>query len=433
MAQFGAVVANLIADFVILMMRAMSVRSLLTVLALAATGTVSAHAQGGALILEPGATTTLDVYVGTEAVPLGPVLLNPEFMDNQGAQAAEGAAPDVIAEIIGVPIAGTVLVSDEAVGPGRQLDGPQLRALSFLPAPTPTGDVGALTLISEEAVRAVRLAVHLHPCDALASGTTDPGRVTDGTPVGDIDPSAAMTACSDAAEAFPDEPRFRYQLGRVLAADGRPVEAVVAYRQAAELGYAAAQYNLANQFARGDGVDRDESEAVRWYRRAAEQGFAKAQNNLGWAYDNGRGVPMDDFEAARWYRLAADQGLAIAQANLARLHYLGTAVPQDDVEAVRWYARASRQGSSEARASLEALSGQARVMAAQAMLTAAGYDPGPTDGLMGPKTSMAIIDFQRESAQPVVNGALTTDVLISLATHVDLGNTPEPTSGSDVD
>ena len=407
---------------------------MLMMLAGTALAIAPAHAEGGALALEAGAVTTLDVYVGTGAVPLGPVFMGPDPLNGEdGGEADEGASDagsESVAEIIGVPTAGTVRVPDEAVGPGRQLSGAQLRDLSFDPSPASLGDIGALALVSEGAVRAIRLTVHLHPCDALASGMTDPGRVADGTPVSDIDATAAMAGCSDATEAFPDEPRFRYQLGRALAAAGRPVEAAEAYRQAAELDYAAAQYNLANQYARGDGVDREEAEAVRWYRRAAEQGFAKAQNNLGWAYDNGRGVPADDFEAARWYRLAADQGLAIAQANLARLHYLGASVPQDDVAAVRWYARAAHQGSDEARASLEALSGQARVMAAQTMLTAAGYDPGPTDGLMGPKTSVAIIAFQRDSAHTIVNGALTTDVLISLATHGDLGDELEPASGS---
>ena len=434
MARIGAADAFPIINVVISIMRAASLRSMLMILAGTGLTIAPAHAEGGALALEAGAVTTLEVYVGTGAVPLGPVFMGPGSSNGgDGAEEGEGASDtgtEAIAEIIGVPTAGTVRVSEGAVGPGRKLSSERLRDLSFDPSPASLGDVGALALISDGAVRAIRLMVHLHPCDALASGMTDPGRVVDGTLVSDIDAEAAMDGCSEATDAFPDEPRFRYQLGRALAAAGRPVEAAEAYRQAAELDYAAAQYNLANQYARGDGVDRDEAEAVRWYRRAAEQGFAKAQNNLGWAYDNGRGVPVDDLEAARWYRLAADQELAIAQANLARLHYLGTAVPQDDVEAVRWYARAAHRGSDEARTSLEALSGHARVMAAQAMLTAAGYDPGPIDGLMGPKTSVAIIAFQRDSEHTIVNGALTTDVLISLATHGDLGDELEPASGS---
>ena len=51
--------------------------------------------------------------------------------------------------------------------------------------------------------------------------------------------------------------------------------------QAAEQGFAAAQYNLGLMYANGQGVHQDDAQAVRWYRKAAEQGYAKAQYNLG--------------------------------------------------------------------------------------------------------------------------------------------------------
>ena len=41
--------------------------------------------------------------------------------------------------------------------------------------------------------------------------------------------------------------------------------------------------------------------------------IAAAQLNLGNMYADGQGVFKDDFEAVKWYRLAAEQGLAIAQ------------------------------------------------------------------------------------------------------------------------
>ena len=42
----------------------------------------------------------------------------------------------------------------------------------------------------------------------------------------------------------------------------------------------------------------------------AELGMAAAQFNLALMYDHGRGVPENDAEAVKWYRKAADQGLA---------------------------------------------------------------------------------------------------------------------------
>ena len=51
-------------------------------------------------------------------------------------------------------------------------------------------------------------------------------------------------------------------------------------------------------------------------RLAADQGQAAAQLNLGNMYADGQGVLKDDAEAVRWYRLAAAQGIAAAQFNL---------------------------------------------------------------------------------------------------------------------
>jgi uncharacterized protein len=42
----------------------------------------------------------------------------------------------------------------------------------------------------------------------------------------------------------------------------------------AELGMAAAQYNLAHMYANGEGVPENDAEAVKWYRKAADQGDA---------------------------------------------------------------------------------------------------------------------------------------------------------------
>ena len=64
---------------------------------------------------------------------------------------------------------------------------------------------------------------------------------------------------------------------------------------------------------------QDYTEAVRWIRKAAELGDAAAQYNLGWMYDNGEVVSQDKAEAVRWYRKAAEQGDEQAQARLKEL------------------------------------------------------------------------------------------------------------------
>ena len=50
--------------------------------------------------------------------------------------------------------------------------------------------------------------------------------------------------------------------------------------------------NLGVMYDAGLGVPQDLVEAMAWYRQAAEQGYADAQYNLGLMYANGAGVPQ---------------------------------------------------------------------------------------------------------------------------------------------
>ena len=79
--------------------------------------------------------------------------------------------------------------------------------------------------------------------------------------------------------------------------------------QAAEQGYAKAQFNLGLIYYNGQGVRQDYTQAVQWYRKAAEQGDAKAQYNLGVMYDNGQGVRQNYKIAKEWFGKACDNGL----------------------------------------------------------------------------------------------------------------------------
>lgn len=219
-------------------------------------------------------------------------------------------------------------------------------------------------------------------------------------------------------------------------------EAAKWYRRAAEQGHASAQNNLGFMYDRGRGVPQDYAEAARWYRHAAEQGHAYAQNNLGLMYDNGQGVPQDYTQAARWYRRAAEQGHASAQNNLGIMYEDGKGTPRDLVQAHKWYnlaasrysasekndrdravrnrdrvtarltraqlaraqrlARAWRPGTGAAAPAPPASDGdnRRRVAAVQRALAQLGYDPGPADGVAGPKTRNAVRAFQAAARLP---------------------------------
>jgi len=84
--------------------------------------------------------------------------------------------------------------------------------------------------------------------------------------------------------------------------------AAACYREAALLGYAWAQFNLANLLLYGLGVAQDRRQALDWYVKAAAQGHAKSMNMIGRFYDEGWSGPPDPDTACDWYRRSAEAG-----------------------------------------------------------------------------------------------------------------------------
>ena len=120
----------------------------------------------------------------------------------------------------------------------------------------------------------------------------------------------------------------------------------------AKRGEAEAQYNLANCYANGEGIDKNINEAVNWWHKAAEQGLAKAQYNLGLCYFYGNGVSRDLAEALKWLRKAAEQGFAEAQLNLGICYLHGYGITANINEAVKWWRMAAEQGHATAQYNL---------------------------------------------------------------------------------
>jgi localization factor PodJL len=202
-------------------------------------------------------------------------------------------------------------------------------------------------------------------------------------------------------------------------------------RRAANMGLAAAQFDLSKAYMSGTlGVKKDEAESRRWTERAAQAGDSRAMHNLGLAYFHGSGGPMNKTTAAQWFRRAADLGMGDSQYNLASLYEQGYGVSQNPAEAYKWYLIAARGGDAEARSAAERvkkdLSPEARsaaersaagfraaspnpsvrptaaaapaggVASAQKALSMLGYYRGPQDGAQSAALKGAIQAFQRD-------------------------------------
>ena len=154
--------------------------------------------------------------------------------------------------------------------------------------------------------------------------------------------SLIAMCCLLASPVWAQDHNSDFEVTQPADSIGAPSE----WRQMAEQGQAAAQYNLGIMYEYGRGVRQNDVEAARWYRKASVQGVSVAQYKLGIMYDNGWGVPQSDTEAVRWYNNAAKQGHPFAQHDLAFMYAAGTGVAQDYLRAYMWLNIAVEYGNS---------------------------------------------------------------------------------------
>ncbi len=133
---------------------------------------------------------------------------------------------------------------------------------------------------------------------------------------------------------------------------GNPAEALALFKQAADLGDAAAMEELAENYTTG-------AEALQWFQRAAGAGNSAAMVQLGALYSLGSdSVPQSDEEAARWYQKAADLKNPAAMYDLAGLYETGQGVVRDVNRARQLYQASAALGNALAQRRLAELGAQ---------------------------------------------------------------------------
>ncbi|SDF51346.1 hypothetical protein SAMN05428966_116104 [Massilia sp. PDC64] len=127
-----------------------------------------------------------------------------------------------------------------------------------------------------------------------------------------------------------------------------PANGVALLKEAADAGYAPAQYHLARAYYTGDGTPRDLKLAGAYFEAAARAGIPAAMFAAGRLLDQGEGVPADPAKAIVWYKDAALQGDRDAQFALGTYFYSGEVVGKNLATARQWFAAAARQGQPDA-------------------------------------------------------------------------------------
>ncbi|MFK7903250.1 MAG: peptidoglycan-binding protein, partial [Nitratireductor sp.] len=220
------------------------------------------------------------------------------------------------------------------------------------------------------------------------------------------------------------------------------VNAAKWYQLAASKGHALSQYRIGNFHEKGHGVKKDLDKAAMWYEQSANKGNALAMHNLAVLKATGAVDSKPDMkQAIDLFTKAANLGVKDSQVNLGILYTQGMGTDKNLEEAYKWFSVASRAGDKDAgkkrdivanalrpeqlknaRTNAEAwkpaqldvsantatvasewkntnvkrVSKKDIVRQTQSLLTRAGFDPGPADGLFGLKTQEAILAFQKK-------------------------------------
>ncbi len=143
--------------------------------------------------------------------------------------------------------------------------------------------------------------------------------------------------------------------------------AVIYYRDAADMGDSDAMVFLGLAHSTGAGVEKDHRKAVELFDSASPEPLGWLW--LGMAYFTGEGVEQDNERAVWYFKLVADR-FAHAKYTLGVIYSNGTGVKKDAVEAFKWYFGAAEKGHPEARVSV-----------ALAYLHGAGVEKNGSEGI----------------------------------------------------
>ena len=410
----------------------------------AASFVLLAVLAGAYVMLRGGSTPTAPAVTYGEGQPSGEEGPAPSVLDEttsqtknpeaspEGTGASGTASSGTAAPAATSKPAATEEVPDEAIVPAPKK-----------PASKPTATPAGTATLTPAAPAAAA------PSTPVETAPVEPAKIT------------LMDAATKGDAAAQYEVGLRYANGEGVTQD--MAEAAKWFERAAKQGLTVAEYRLAAQYEKGNGVAQSDANARTWYEKAAKGGNVKAMHNLAVIHAEGRGTAQDFKTAANWFTQAANYGLGDSQYNLAILNERGLGVPKNPVEAYKWLDIAAKGGDKGAAAKRDAIATElspedlarakvasgtwsakkpeplangdvsslktwqvssleggaggpvtrSQIARAQDLLNRLGYDAGSPDGLMGPRTRDAILEYQLSEGLETT-GTVTRETLATL-------------------
>ena len=179
-------------------------------------------------------------------------------------------------------------------------------------------------------------------CDRIAADPSDPDKPADVKGTTEIAQSDIPTAIKFCKVASASSRRALYELGRAYAANRQMLEAISAWRKAADKGSTSAMVELGVLLGTGSGVAKDEAEARKLFERAAQGGNPRGITNLA-AISASGGAPSDPVKSRALLAKAAETNSPEAQYQLGLMTADGVGGPKDDVAARALFEKAAAQ------------------------------------------------------------------------------------------
>ncbi|WP_287160139.1 caspase family protein [Mesorhizobium sp.] len=279
------------------------------------------HVTGAAEAIE---NREIDVPVG-----IGAVALNLDLPTDDSA---------VSLKVTSYPATGTLSLPDRALSPESSLTVGEVEGLRYEPqigasAPVEIAfEIRADSAVSKPAK--MKVSPTVDPCDLAAGEPLDLQGVVPGLLPNEIG-ADAVKLCEAAVKAYPDVPRFRYELGRALLAAGKVDQARKAIQQAADRGHVRAVFELGYLYATGTGVAVDRKQANSFYAAAADKGDPYGMTSWGRALFHGSGVERDTAKGLDLLLKAAAMGHTYAMNDLGAIFTEGrNGVTADQARAI---------------------------------------------------------------------------------------------------
>lgn len=139
---------------------------------------------------------------------------------------------------------------------------------------------------------------------------------------------------------------------QTLLAKQKYKDALVAFKEQADLDNGLAQFNVALFYDLGWGMPPDRSTACQWYQKAAKNNMPGAMQALGQCYFDGQGVKKNKKLAYHWFLKAYEQGIAEGACQAGEQLLSGDGVELDVISGQRLCFEAAQQGAVSAQEKL---------------------------------------------------------------------------------